>query len=89
MAKAWAPGEVTGMLERAGAMDTRPDHLAEGFGLTDDGYRLSPVQAKAILDLQLQRLTGLEQETMYSIIEMFMMGSYSCVAVLRRLHVGL
>ena len=26
------------------------------------GYRLSPVQAKAILDLQLQRLTGLEQE---------------------------
>ena len=62
MAKAWAPGEVTGMLERAGAMDTRPDHLADGFGLTDDGYRLSPVQAKAILDLQLQRLTGLEQE---------------------------
>lgn len=62
MARAWAPGAVTGMLERAGATDTRPDHLADGFGLTDDGYRLSPVQAKAILDLQLQRLTGLEQE---------------------------
>ncbi len=62
MARDWSPGSVTGMLERAGATDTRPDGLEDGFGLSDDGYRLSPVQAKAILDLQLQRLTGLEQE---------------------------
>ena len=60
--RAWAPGEVTAMLERAGDTDTRPDGLADGSGLVDGKYRLSAVQAKAILDLQLHRLTGLEQE---------------------------
>ncbi len=58
----WAPGAVTGMLEKAGAVDTRPDDLAEGSGLIDGRYRLSEVQAQAILDLRLHRLTGLEQE---------------------------
>ncbi|MGB5257705.1 MAG: DNA gyrase subunit A, partial [Woeseiaceae bacterium] len=62
MARAWAPGDVTGMLERAGDTDTRPDHLAEGSGLIDGEYRLSGVQAQAILDLRLHRLTGLEQD---------------------------
>ena len=62
MARRWAPGEVTGMLERAGSMDTRPDFLDEGFGLQGDEYRLSDVQAQAILDLRLHRLTGLEQD---------------------------
>lgn len=62
IARCWAPGSVTGMLEKAGATDTRPDTLEEGFGLGDDGYRLSAVQAQAILDLRLHRLTGLEQE---------------------------
>jgi DNA gyrase subunit A len=59
---AWKPGSVTEMLERAGETDTRPDELGEGFGLTDGLYRLSAVQAQAILDLRLHRLTGLEQE---------------------------
>jgi len=62
MERGWSPGEVTGMLERAGSTDTRPDALAEGFGLVDGDYKLSPVQAQAILDLRLHRLTGLEQE---------------------------
>ena len=62
MARPWPPGSVTGMLERAGTTDTRPDALEDGFGLTDDGYLLSAVQAQAILDLRLHRLTGLEQE---------------------------
>ncbi len=62
MARAWTPGEVTGMLERAGDTDTRPDELAPGSGLIDGEYRLSAVQAQAILDLRLHRLTGLEQE---------------------------
>ena len=60
--RSWEPGEVTNMLERAGDTDTRPDGLSEGTGLIDGKYRLSAVQAKAILDLQLHRLTGLEQE---------------------------
>ncbi len=63
LARAWPPGAVAGMLERAGAEETRPDDLQRGFGLGDNGqYRLSERQARAILDLQLQRLTGLEQD---------------------------
>ena len=60
--RAWAPGAVTGMLERAGKTDTRPDELAPEFGLHEGRYHLSPVQAQAILDLRLHRLTGLEQD---------------------------
>jgi DNA gyrase subunit A len=59
--RSWAPGDVTEMLERAGETDTRPDGLAAGSGLIDGAYRLSVVQAQAILDLRLHRLTGLEQ----------------------------
>ncbi len=62
MDRSWAPGSVTEMLERAGDTDTRPDGLDVGFGLIDGEYRLSAVQAQAILDLRLHRLTGLEQE---------------------------
>ena len=40
----------------------RPEDLGPEFGYFEDGYQLSPIQAKAILDLQLHRLTGLEQE---------------------------
>ncbi len=58
----WSPGSVTAMLEKAGATDTRPDSLADGYGLIDGKYRLSETQAQAILDLRLHRLTGLEQE---------------------------
>jgi DNA gyrase subunit A len=59
--RAWAPGAVMDMLDRAGADASRPDDLDDAFGLKDDGYHLSEVQAQAILDLRLHRLTGLEQ----------------------------
>jgi DNA gyrase subunit A len=62
IARVWSSGSVSDMLERAGATDTRPDGLDEGFGLHGGEYRLSPVQAQAILDLRLHRLTGLEQD---------------------------
>ena len=58
----WDPGSVTGMLQRAGETDTRPDALRDGFGVVDGQYQLSAIQAQAILDLRLHRLTGLEQE---------------------------
>jgi DNA gyrase subunit A len=62
MGQSWEPGSVTEMLEKAGDTDTRPDGLEEGFGLVNGLYRLSAVQAQAILDLRLHRLTGLEQD---------------------------
>jgi DNA gyrase subunit A len=58
----WAPGAVVAMLERAGVDATRPEDLTEISGLTNQGYRLSTIQAQAILDLRLHRLTGLEQD---------------------------
>ncbi|MGQ0657852.1 MAG: DNA gyrase subunit A [Chromatiales bacterium] len=60
--RAWPPGIVVSMLEKAGAKATRPDGLAPDLGLTHEGYRLSEVQAQEILDLKLQRLTGLEKD---------------------------
>jgi DNA gyrase subunit A len=62
MKRLWATGAVPKMLERAGAVSTRPDGLGEEFGLKPDGYRLSEAQAHAILEMRLQRLTGLEQD---------------------------
>ncbi|MGB5305613.1 MAG: DNA gyrase subunit A [Gammaproteobacteria bacterium] len=62
MDRSWEPGVVTGMLERAGADASRPDELEQGFGLVEDGYRLSDAQTQAILDLRLHQLTGLEQD---------------------------
>jgi DNA gyrase subunit A len=62
MERNFGPGAVTGMLERAGATDTRPDGLEDGYGLVDGIYRVSEIQAQAILDLRLHRLTGLEQD---------------------------
>jgi DNA gyrase subunit A len=62
MSRSWEPGAVTGMLERSGSIATRPDDLADGFGLVEDGYRLSEAQTQAILDLRLHQLTGLEQD---------------------------
>jgi DNA gyrase subunit A len=58
----WQSGVVLEMLQRAGAHASRPDDLPKNFGLLDEGYRLSDLQAQAILDLKLQRLTGLEQD---------------------------
>jgi DNA gyrase subunit A len=58
----WEPGDVTAMLKAAGEITTRPDRLEGDFGMGDKGYRLSPDQAQAILELRLHRLTGLERD---------------------------
>jgi DNA gyrase subunit A len=62
MGKAWPSQLVRDMLERAPEGATQPEDLGPLFGLTDEGYRLSEAQAQRILEMQLQRLTGLEQE---------------------------
>ena len=60
--RTWEPGVVSEMLERAGATASRPEALGDEYGLVDGKYQLSEVQAQAILDLRLHRLTGLEQD---------------------------
>jgi len=66
----WPAGVVNDMVARAteGAdlSASRPDNLDPRFGLKEDGYHLSEVQAQAILDLKLHRLTGLEQDKIVS-----------------------
>ena len=62
LARSWTSGVVPAMLERAGAIQTRPEGLGAEYGLQSGGYRLSEAQAQAILDLRLHRLTGLEQD---------------------------
>ena len=61
--KVWKEGGVLALLERAGDKNAcRPETLPEYLGLVENGYKLSPEQAQAILDLRLHRLTGLEQD---------------------------
>jgi DNA gyrase subunit A len=62
LARTWPAKLVTKMLAAGAADLTRPEGLDKIYGLTAKGYRLTEVQAQAILDLRLHRLTGLEQE---------------------------
>ena len=62
ISKIWRSKLVEEMLTRAMAEQYRPEGLAKEFGLQNNGYRLSEAQAQAILELRLQRLTGLEQD---------------------------
>ena len=62
MSRTWQSALVSDMLKRAAAEASRPEGIGPEFGMTDKGYRLSDIQAQAILELRLQRLTGLEQD---------------------------
>jgi DNA gyrase subunit A len=66
LARTWASGIVATLLERADAERSRPEELPEEFGMHGQEYRLSSEQAQAVLNLQLHRLTGLEQEKIVS-----------------------
>ncbi len=66
MDRQWAPGQVADMLARAGTEACRPEHLAAEFGFHDGYYKLSEEQAKAILELRLHKLTGLEHDKIIS-----------------------
>ncbi len=60
--RTWEAGAVRALLSASGAGLTRPESLQPEYGLFDEGYRLSEAQAKEILEMRLNRLTGLEQE---------------------------
>ena len=65
-ARPWPAGIVPELLARAGSVSSRPTGLAADLGLSGAGYHLSEAQAQAILDMRLNRLTGLEQEKIVS-----------------------
>ncbi|KAA9000013.1 DNA topoisomerase (ATP-hydrolyzing) subunit A [Affinibrenneria salicis] len=62
IAQSWELGTVSAMLERAGDDAARPEWLEPEFGIREGRYYLTEQQAQAILDLRLQKLTGLEHE---------------------------
>jgi len=62
IASGWDLGDVAQMLERAGNDAARPDWLADEYGIKDGKYYLTEEQAQAILDLRLNKLTGLEHD---------------------------
>jgi len=62
LSRAWKAEIVLEMLERGESDTARPENLDPRFGLKEDGYWMTEAQVKAILDLQLHRLTGLEKD---------------------------
>ncbi len=62
LARRWNAGLVASLLAAAGSDASKPEDLPSGVGLLDDGYQLTEVQAKEILEMRLHRLTGLEQD---------------------------
>ncbi len=69
MDRVWRSKLVEEMLARAAGDQSeafRPEGLPKEFGLGTSGYRLSETQAQRILEMQLQRLTGLEQDKIVS-----------------------
>jgi DNA gyrase subunit A len=81
--RAWAPGVVMAMLERASSSDaSRPEGLDARFGLLEDGYHLSEAQAQAILELRLHRLTGLEQDKIVNEYEEILKKIFELIEIL-------
>ena len=62
ISRGWSLGNVADMLSAAGNDAARPEWLEPEFGILDNLYYLTPIQAQAILDLRLHKLTGLEHE---------------------------
>ncbi|MFZ9391596.1 MAG: DNA gyrase subunit A [Burkholderiaceae bacterium] len=66
MERTWQASLVKELLSRATEKTIseafRPEGISEAFGLKSDGYKLSDIQANEILQMRLQRLTGLEQD---------------------------
>ncbi|CAH9018385.1 DNA gyrase subunit A [Candidatus Nitrosacidococcus sp. I8] len=62
LSQSWSLGFVADMLQRMGSDISRPENLDKNYGVIENNYYLSPIQAQAILDMRLHRLTGLEQD---------------------------
>ena len=62
MARVWRSTLVEEMLARSQGPISQPDGLLSEYGLQQNGYKLSDVQAQRILEMRLQNLTALEQD---------------------------
>ncbi|WP_066095861.1 DNA gyrase subunit A [Xanthomonas massiliensis] len=62
LARRWEAGLVGALLAATGAEASRPEDLPAGVGLIQGHYQLTDVQAQQILEMRLNRLTGLEQD---------------------------
>jgi len=66
LSRGWQLGTVSDMLSATGNDAARPEWLEPEFGIRDNQYFLTAIQAQAILDLRLHKLTGLEHEKILS-----------------------
>ena len=64
--KTWKAGAIEAILKKVGKDACKPKGLPADLGLKGKNYKLSPDQAKSILELRLGRLTGLEQDNLSS-----------------------
>ena len=64
--KTWKAGPIEAILKKVGKDACKPKGLSSDLGLKGKNYKLSPDQAKSILELRLGRLTGLEQDNLSS-----------------------
>ena len=64
--KTWKAGPIEAILNKVGKDACKPKGLPADLGLKGKNYKLSPDQAKSILELRLGRLTGLEQDNLSS-----------------------
>ncbi|RCL41112.1 MAG: DNA gyrase subunit A [SAR86 cluster bacterium] len=64
--KTWKAGPIEAILKKVGKDACKPKGLPADLGLKGKNYKLSPDQAKSILELRLGRLTGLEQDNLSS-----------------------
>jgi DNA gyrase subunit A len=62
--KQWDAGPLHAILKKVGEDACKPKGLPKDVGIKGKKYKLSPLQAKAILELRLGRLTGLEQDNL-------------------------
>lgn len=83
LAKPWLPGIVAQLLAKTGVEATQPEDLPPGRGLTaPNEYLLTEIQAQAILDLKLQRLTGLEQDKIFEEYEAILKAIHELLEIL-------
>lgn len=69
LAEVWQIEDLAVLLQRTDNQISRPIDLPKQYGLSEQGYVLSPEQAQAILDLRLHRLTGLERDKIFAEFE--------------------